>query len=117
MNSRTVGRVLWGLAGLTLPLWIWLSLQPQPALTASYLESAPAYMAMARSGVFYRFPLNTATPEQLQTIDGIGEVLSARICAYIEQNGPIEEYEQLLAIEGIGEKRLEEIKKHTTLHT
>jgi competence ComEA-like helix-hairpin-helix protein len=115
MNSHIVERALWALAGVVLIGWMWLCLQPQPGLTAAYLETAPAYMEMARTGVYTRFNLNTATPEQLQTIDGIGEVLSTRICSYIEENGPIRDYEELLAVPGVGEQRLEEIQKHTTL--
>lgn len=108
---------MWGLAAAAFGVWFWLGSLPPPALSAAYdPQEAPAYMAMTRTGIFERFNLNTATAEQLQSIEGVGEVLSQRILEYLKTNGPIREYEELLAVEGVGEKRLEAIRKHTTLH-
>ena len=50
-----------------------------------------------------RLDLNTATAEQLQTLPGIGEVLSGRIVAYREQYGRFASVADLLNVEGIGE--------------
>jgi competence protein ComEA len=54
--------------------------------------------------------VNTATPEELETLPGIGEVLAAAIVAYREEHGPFTSVDQLLDVSGIGEVTLEEIR-------
>lgn len=53
------------------------------------------------------FPLdlNTATQAQLEQLPGIGPELAKRILAYRQTNGPFVTTEQLMDVEGIGEKR------------
>ena len=50
--------------------------------------------------------VNTATVEELDTLDGIGEVLAQWIIDYRQANGPFEKPEDLLEVKGIGEKKL-----------
>ena len=54
------------------------------------------------------FPLdiNTATVEELMQIDGIGNVTAESIVEYRGKNGYFYSLEDLLKVEGIGEKRL-----------
>lgn len=59
--------------------------------------------------------LNTATVEDFMTLPGIGEVLARRIVAYRDANGPFESIADLTKVEGIGDKKLEEILDHITL--
>ena len=58
----------------------------------------------------YRLNLNTATKVQLMELPGIGEVIAQRIVDYREQNGPFQSTDQLLEVEGIGEKKLIQIE-------
>ena len=51
--------------------------------------------------------LNTATAEELQRLEGVGEVLSGRIIAYREKHGSFRSIEDLLDVQGIGTTRLE----------
>lgn len=57
------------------------------------------------------FPINinTATVEEFMALPGIGEVLAARIVAYRSEHGNFSSVEGLMYVEGIGEKRMEDI--------
>jgi len=54
--------------------------------------------------------INTATKEELTTIPGIGESKAKSIIDYREKNGQFKSIEDLLNVEGIGEKLYEQIK-------
>ena len=62
-----------------------------------------------------KISINTATSSQLQMLPNIGEVLASRIIEYRTQNGPFVAIEDLLLVEGIGEKRLDELRQYITL--
>ena len=53
-----------------------------------------------------RIHLNRATAEELVQLNGLGDVLAARIVAYREEHGGFGSVEELLEVEGIGERRL-----------
>ena len=57
-----------------------------------------------------RLELNRATRAELETLPGIGEVLAERIVAWRSANGPFVSVEQLMDVEGIGEKKFAEIQ-------
>jgi comEA protein len=63
----------------------------------------------------YRIPINTATAEMLEELDGIGPSLSKAIVTYREENGPFESIDDLLAVKGIGQVRLEAIRPYIRL--
>ncbi|WP_354697612.1 hypothetical protein DSM112329_03247 [Paraconexibacter sp. AEG42_29] len=50
--------------------------------------------------------LNTATAEQLETLDGVGPATSAKILQYRTENGPFRSVDDLEQIPGIGPKKL-----------
>lgn len=53
--------------------------------------------------------INHAQKDDLMALPGIGDVLAQRILDYRENHGQFTSAEELLNIEGIGEKRLEEL--------
>ena len=59
--------------------------------------------------------VNTATPEELETLPGIGEVLAQAIVDFREDGGPFTSVDQLLDVSGIGEVTLEEIRELVTV--
>ncbi len=56
--------------------------------------------------------VNQATKEQLQEIPGIGPAKAENIIRYREENGPFQKPEDLLEVDGIGEKSLEKMKDY-----
>jgi competence protein ComEA len=54
--------------------------------------------------------LNTATPEQLDTLPGIGPATAAKIVAFRQQHGPFHSVEELDGVPGIGPSRIEQLK-------
>lgn len=59
--------------------------------------------------------LNTATKEQLMTLDGIGEVTAEKIINYREQNNGFLTIDELTKVDGIGEAKLEKIRSRITV--
>ena len=54
--------------------------------------------------------INTASKEELATLDGIGDAIAERIIKYREEQRRFETPEDLMNIRGIGEKVLEKNK-------
>jgi competence protein ComEA len=55
--------------------------------------------------------LNTATPEQLDTLPGVGPATVQKILEYREQHGGFGSVEELGQVSGIGEKRLAALRE------
>lgn len=94
---------------------------PVPAEVVSKVPAEAASEAPAASGTeapetaLGRIDLNTATQEELETLPGIGPVLAGRILDYREAYGPFVTVEQIMEVEGVGEKRFEALKEWITV--
>src|SRR4051812_3210665 len=78
------------------------------AVAAAAAAVAAADTAAAVPGAAPAAPvdLNTATAEQLDTLDGIGPGMAGRILDYRKEHGGFGSVEELGQVSGIGEKRL-----------
>ncbi len=54
--------------------------------------------------------INTATPEQLELLPGIGEVRAKAVVAMRKQRGGFKSVEELTEVKGIGEAALERLR-------
>ncbi len=59
--------------------------------------------------------INAANSEQLQTVPGIGPATAAKILQMRKSYGAFKTVDDLLAIRGLGPKRLEKMRKYLTV--
>lgn len=71
--------------------------------------TAPSSASSSAEDPVFPIDINTADRYQLAMLPGIGEVLADRILAYRDAHGSFPCVEELLNVEGIGTKKLEEI--------
>lgn len=81
--------------------------QEVPAQSEAPDETAPS--------ITFPININTAEKEAFLALPGIGEVLADRILAYRDSHGSFDCVEGLMNVEGIGEKRMEDILEFITI--
>ena len=59
--------------------------------------------------------LNTATQRELEDLPGIGAATAARIVEYRQKKGPFKKIEELMNVQGIGEKSFLKLKPQITV--
>ena len=60
--------------------------------------------------------INTATPEELQSLSGIGETRAKAIIEYREKNGKFQTIEEIKNVSGIGDSTFENIQNDITVN-
>ncbi|MFS0693705.1 helix-hairpin-helix domain-containing protein [Streptomyces nitrosporeus] len=63
-----------------------------------------------RAGPVAPISLNAATPEQLETLPGVGPVLAGHIIDYRTEHGGYRSVDQLREVSGIGDRRFAELR-------
>ena len=76
------------------------------------LSAAPVYAVSCAEDAIN---INTADHKTLTTLPGIGQVLAQRIIDYRESAGDFRAVEELMNIDGIGEKRMEQLLDLVTI--
>jgi len=92
-----------------LALMVCLMLAAVQPLCAEAAGPAPAKAAPALEGVVN---LNTATEAELTLLPRVGEVVARRIIVFREQHGPFQRSEDLMNIQGIGEKTFNRLQPY-----
>lgn len=59
--------------------------------------------------------VNRGSPTELEALPGVGPVLAARIVAHRDEHGAFTSADDLLAVEGIGDKTLAALRDHVTV--
>ena len=62
-----------------------------------------------------RININTATAEELEVLPGVGQVTAARIIAFREQNGPFRSVDDLIHVQGISDRTIDEFRDLVTV--
>ena len=73
---------------------------------------APTESAASRAPVVN---LNTATAAELEQLPGIGAKVAARIVEYRTKKGPFKKVEELMNVQGIGEKSFLKLRSQLTV--
>ncbi|MEC3977275.1 ComEA family DNA-binding protein [Amycolatopsis sp. H20-H5] len=76
---------------------------------------APVAGAAAVGAPPGRIDLNTATPEQLDSLPGVGEVMARRIVEWRAAHGGFAKVEQLRDVEGIGETKFSKLRDQVSV--
>jgi competence protein ComEA len=100
MRSVELRRAALGAAALVL-----LSLAPAWAQTG-------AKSVDPGSGLVGVVNVNTATPDELELLPGVGPSRARAIVEYRTEHGSFEKVEDLLAVDGIGARALERMRPH-----
>lgn len=82
---------------------------PPTAGAATNVQEAKAAAPVSTVNV------NTATVDQFEALPGIGPSTAKRIVTFREKNGPFKKLEDLMNVQGIGEKSFLKLRPHLTL--
>ena len=58
---------------------------------------------------------STADLAALESVPGIGKSLSQRILTFREKNGPFQSVDDLLKVQGVGEKSIQKLRPYLTV--
>ena len=80
--------------------------------TVAPVAAAPPATPKAAASEARPVDINTADSAALESVPGIGKSLCQRILAFREKNGPFQSVDDLLKIQGIGEKSIQKLRPY-----
>jgi competence ComEA-like helix-hairpin-helix protein len=92
----------------------WMRFRTCTVLLAA-LTLSPAAPATTKKPPLVRVNINSANSEELQQVPGIGPVTAGKILQMRKSYGPFKSVDDLLAIKGLGRKRLDKMRKYMTV--
>jgi competence protein ComEA len=89
-------------------------LVPRRGPAGAGAAGGPTSVVPGAAGTFPAAPidLNTATLEQLDTLDGVGPVTAQKILEYRQEHGGFGSVDELGQVPGIGDKRMAALRDH-----
>ena len=84
-----------------------MQIRRMAVLTVVTVALMMSWVMPALAADLQKVNLNTATLEELMTLDGIGQKVAERILNFREKNGPFQKPEDLMMVKGVGEKIFE----------
>lgn len=76
---------------------------------------APRHAASSATQAAGPVDVNQASEADLLAVPGIGKSIAHRIVEFRDKNGPFERVDDLLKVQGIGEKSLQKLRPHVTV--
>jgi comEA protein len=86
-----------------------------PLVLAFVLMSVWAVPSFEEDTSVEKININSASVQELQTLPQIGAVVAQRIVDYREKNGKFSKIEEIMKVQGIGEKTFLKIKPLITV--
>src|SRR5205085_3899030 len=88
---------------------------PAGAAASAGQSSGTSGAAAGQGGSAAPINLNTATAEQLETLDGIGPATAQKILAYRQEHGGFRSVGELDRVSGIGPAKMAALRDHVTV--
>lgn len=101
--------------GVVVIVWFGWSVPQANHMTSSFSQAREVSPDLEKPGFSSSLDINQGTKEAFQTLPGIGPVLASRIIEHRESKGPFDDIEDLKGVEGIGEKKLTQIRPFITI--
>ena len=84
------------------------------AFVLAVLTSTGVALAAAKAAPAGKLNVNTATAQQFATLPGVGEKLATRIVDYRQKSGGFKSVNELMNVQGIGEKNFAKLQQYLT---
>jgi competence protein ComEA len=88
---------------------------PKPRAEGAAVAPAQTSTKKSGTGTGAVININTASAEQLEALPGVGAKVAARIVDYRQKKGPFKKIEELMNVQGIGEKSFLKLKPQVTV--
>lgn len=85
------------------------------ALALSFLASSGIAVAAGKQAPAGKVNINTATAQQLSELPGVGVKLAQRIVDYRQKSGGFKSAQELMNVQGVGEKNFARLQPHLTV--
>ncbi len=93
----------------------WLDIVPTESVGKVHIVESVDSESSSAPPVSEKININTASSEELQTLNGIGETKAAAIIQYRAENGGFNSIEEICRVKGIGDATFNKIRDRITV--